>query len=268
MKPFVVVDIDSKEIIFVIQNVIKRVSINDISNAEDFIDEFYKRFKEVNFVPKYNSIDRKDFMNFIFGLKQAKQSHETKSHINEEEQKIISQRSGKNSVPQQETKEKIDLSKSTLVRSNTDRKISVDDLGMKFNEPYDYYDLSIFDAERVEKSAQLKYFLEKGIIVKTSLEEINSFRGKMIAEKEKVKKERQEHKIVNRKDVLGDSDDDGILISSDDYKNAESNSDPIETSKLENFNPEGAAAEVYSLFAQSFSKTNEAKTIDEMLKKS
>ena len=272
MKPFVLVDVDTMELILVIQNTVKRVKLSEIDDYENFIDEFYRRFKDMNFVAKYNSINRKEFMGLIDGLKKkSSEVSESKQEMSEAEIDIISKRSG---VP----KENIERSKNvksentqsaplpgelTVIRSNTERKIAIDDLQMRFDEPYDYYDLSLYDQERVKKSSQLKYFLDKGFIVRTTLDEVSQLRGKMIASKEDLKKKRQSSLIVNRKDVMGD--DDEMLISSDQYRAADSNM--TETRHID-VDASDAASAVFEMFSGKTAVEGEgARSIDDLLRK-
>lgn len=207
MNPFVFFDLDNKEIIFLIKNTVKRFNIDNIDKADDFIDEFYRRFKCINFCNKYNKIDRKEFMDLIDGLKTTNVNNEN----NGSSQEIISKQEHKennNDI----TLSKINFENSSLIRSNTERKISIEDLGIRFDEIYDYYDLSVLDPERVNKSSQLKFFLDRGMVVRTSMEEISSIRSEFLQKKEEEKKMRQEAKIVNRSEVQASS---GTLTEDD-----------------------------------------------------
>lgn len=263
MKPFVLVDMDTMEIVFVVKNVVKRQKIENLDALDDFVDEFYRRFKQINFVQKYNTIDRKQFMDLIEGLKKSQASVE-EPQLSDDEQEIIARRSPGASTASQPKNAEIE--NSTLIRSNTERRIAVEDLSMKFNEPYDYYDLSVMDQEKVKKSNQLKYFLERGLLVKTTMDEIASIRNKLIAQKEELKKERQEALIVNRKEVMGD--DDEMLISSEDYRNAETNSSLATASNVDLSGSEAASA-VLDMFSGKGPAVDgdESRSIDELLRK-
>lgn len=263
MKPFIFVDVDSMELIFVINTIVKRIKISEIDQAEDFIDEFYRRFKDINFVPKYNCINRKEFMDLVNGLK--KQEETEKKKFPETEKDIIPKCPDIAKSNTGKSQQNSTTTESTIVRSNTERKIAVEDLEMRFDEPYDYYDLSLLDQEKVKKSNQLKYFLDKGFLVYTTFDEVSQMRDKMINAKEELKKKRQAATIVNRKDIVGD--DKGVLISSEQYRSAKDDSveELVEDENID-------LSDADSLIQETFSKNvaidkSNAKSVDDLLRK-
>jgi len=259
MKPFVLLDIDTMELILVIKNTVKRIKVSELDGAEDFIDEFYRHFKEMNFVPKYNIMNRKEFVDLVAGLKNMKKAEIVEEDLPLIEHKIIE----RNQILEEENTNE----NATLVRSNTDRKISIDDLQMRFDEPYDYYDLSVFDKERIDKSNQLKFFLDRKMLVMTTMDEITKIRGKLIAKKEQEKRERQENLIVNRKEVMGEEE--GILISSDDYRNADTNmSGGMNSGNVSSEEMSEAKVAIADMFSSGVAVDgDESKSIDELLRR-
>jgi len=268
MKPFVLLDVDTMELVFVIKNIVKRFKISNLDNAEDFIDEFYRRFKEINFVPKYNVINRKEFMDMVTGL----QNTQVASVGNAEQQNVSVNRPApvSSGVVVEEVADE-DLEKSTLIRANTERKIAIEDLNMRFDEPYDYFDLSLYDQEKIKKSTHLNHFLTKGILVKTTMDEIAKIRSVTIAQKEKEKRDRQEALIVER-----DKSKDENLISSEDYRNAESNENidvegamRINTGKPVDIGSSEGASAVFEMFSKSDAAlgADSARSMDDLLRK-
>jgi len=259
MKPFVLIDVDEMELIIVIKNAVKRIKINKIDESEDFIDEFYRRFKEINFVPKYQSINRKDFMDMLSGLKKV----ETSRIVEEKkEQQIIERPSSELFDKKSEIPNK-DMENSTLIRSNTERKIAIEDLDMRFDEPYDYYDLALYNEDKIRKSTHLNHFLKNGILVRTTMDELAKLRSSVISEKEREKKERQESLIIERKK----NDDENLIISSEQYRNAEE--DTYDEQQKINVPKSDATDAVREMFSNANSAIDpgDSSNIDRLLSK-
>lgn len=253
MKPFVLIDTNTEEIIFVIQNIAKRIKIKNINMAEDFINEFYRRFKNVNVVLKYNTMGRKDFLDLMDGFKT--------NEIKKEDRKVELRE--KNEEVKEENKE---LENSTLIRSNTERKITIEDLGLRFDAPYDYYDLSAFDEKKVKQSAQLKYFMNKNLIVKTTMDEISALRTKITKAKEDLDNKRREAVIIDRHAEGSDSNE-GMLISSDQYKNAGSNQKSVSNSEINSDDLTNASQEIFDRFSgDGILGGSQSDSIDKLMK--
>jgi len=255
MKPFVLVDVDTKEIILVIKNVVKRVNIEKLSDSVDFLDEFYRRFKDVNFVSKYNSIDRKQFMDFVDGLKKSK----------EEEKVVINRRTKTSEKTDDEDDVENDVQNSTLIRSGTERKIYIEDLNMRFDEPFDYYDLAVYDQEKVKKSSSLRHFLERGFLVKTTMNEISKIRSKTLQSKEKEKRERQETLIIERKKDR--DDEDLVTLSDDEYRDADSNMTVDYRTNVSVPDTEASRLVLDTFSNNSILDDGEGRSIDELLRR-
>jgi len=52
-NPFAIIDIENKTLILAIGGITKTIDLTDLKNSQNFLDEFYHRFKEVNFVSQY-----------------------------------------------------------------------------------------------------------------------------------------------------------------------------------------------------------------------
>jgi hypothetical protein len=138
---------------------------------EEFLFELFRRYDKVNFVSKYNELDKKD----------------AKKLINDLEDQFASQPVPEPVVQQDNTVSKTDVQQappadpnfeSTLIRSNTEKRFAIEDLDLKFDSPADFYDLAVLDQAKVAKSTQLKYFMEVGLIVKTNYDEIRELTNK------------------------------------------------------------------------------------------
>ena len=218
-KPFVIIDHENQQIIFIINTIIKIINLSDLEKNNDFFDEFYRRFETCNIIVKYSEINRKDILNVIGDLK----TKFTPSSVVQSVTKKQEVREIKPEKKIQVSEKEKELERSTLVRSASERKISVEDLKMRFDYPYDFYDLATFDDEKLNKSTQLNYFLKKGLLVKTTYEEINAIKSKCDEEKSKLDDSNRKKSIVNRKDILGDEDE-GLVMSDETFKQATGNS--------------------------------------------
>jgi hypothetical protein len=214
-NPLILLDFDNKKIIIVFKNAVSYIDFADIDKKEDFLDEVYKRYKNFNIVNKYSEIDRKTFVQLLEDLTK-KEKEEKIEEINKEvEKKHV-----------EEIKED-NKENSTLIRCAIGKRIAIEDLGIRFNTPYDYFDLSTINNELVGQSNQLKHFLKNGIVVKTSYKEIEDIKNKCFAEQKKKEELRNKKDIVDKRRVLsegmnyseddsemGDDEEDENLISS------------------------------------------------------
>jgi len=256
MKPFVIFDHEEQKLIFILQGVNKIIPLGQLKSNEDFFDEFFRRFKDINFVQKYGEINRKDLLSVIEDLGQREVVEATVK---------IERTTESSGVKTSETE--IDVSNSPLIRSSIEKKISVDDLGMKFNTPYDYFDLSVFNEDKVKKSVQLDFFLKKGFIVRTSFDEIEKIRSKCMAEKAAVDNVRRNKQIVNRDEVLGENDSN--LITDDQFQQAMRETEEIDRN-IEVHTQDGkiSAGEIKSMFEQRGIDSmigNEADSVEKLL---
>lgn len=241
-KPFILVDIENRELIIIIKSVAKVIPFGQIGREQDFIDELYRRYKSVHMVNKYSEVDRKSYLQLIEDLREQ---HESPFDVlqNRPAPSSNSEQVGgpvQSSAPSSSVPSEGDLENSTLVRCAIEKRFSIDDLGMKFNTPYDYYDLSIFDQEKVKKSTQLTFFLKRGVLVKTTFDEIAAIRNKCLKEREKVQEARRNKQVVERKDILGDEDE-GLVMSDEEMKTGLASADQ-QITPIVNVDMEGSEA--------------------------
>jgi len=218
-KPFILVDIENREMIVIIKSVAKVIPFDKIGKEIDFLDEIYRRYKTINMINKYSEVDRKAFSQLVDDLRVQHQSPLDLLNKNASEDIPETGPQPSRAVQEGARQDQEDLNNSTLVRSVIEKRISIDDLGMKFNTPYDYYDLSVFDRDKVKRSTQLSFFMRKGAVVKTTFEEIESIKNKCLKEKRAVDEARRSKQIVERKDILGDEDE-GLVMSDEEMRAA------------------------------------------------
>jgi hypothetical protein len=74
IKPFILIDVQNREVIVTLKSVAKTIPFDKIGNEIDFLDEIYRRYKKINIINKYTEVDRKAFSQLIEDLKVEYQS--------------------------------------------------------------------------------------------------------------------------------------------------------------------------------------------------
>jgi len=214
--PFFIVDHKNCEIKIVIANVVKTVKFSEISSKMDFIDEILRVCKTVRLVSHYSEVNKDVVLEVLDGLIPVVANEVVREVVE------VSPVKGVNSDSSAEAQGE-DVENSPLIRKNTEKRICVDDLDMKFNSNADYFDLSSYDADKVNSSLQLKFFLDRGYLVRTNMEEMSRIKSKVAAEKTKADELKDGRDIIDREganstsatgEIKEDGDGDSMLVVS------------------------------------------------------
>jgi hypothetical protein len=197
-KPFIVIDFADKEILVIVNTYCKTIGFGEIEKNEDFFYELFRRYKEINFVSKYAEMGKKDFLKLIEDLSEA-----IKEEVKEEVKGSILAFQDDDTEKFEEKEEEEEL---RYLMSNTDKRFSIDDLGIVFSHRAENYEIKLIGEDKVNKSEYLKVFIEKGLVVKATASMVRKEQGAYLKKSRSTRSKTGGLQIVDREgvDVSGD----------------------------------------------------------------
>jgi len=200
-NPFVFLDNKNKKLHIVINTLCKTIDFDNLEDNEDFLYELNRKFPTYDFFTHSQEIAKKDFKKLVEDIVESNKA------VEERQVKEASQE-----------KQDVEDESSSYIMSTTESKFFIEELGMEFKLPGDFYDLANYDEQKITKSKTFKLFLDKGWLKRASMSTINSVKEEHIKKKRQIKESRSmiiERDGAVRRSGVADSDDTMLIEGSD-----------------------------------------------------
>jgi hypothetical protein len=152
-KPFIVINFEDKEVMVIVKAYCRTISFDSIGDNEDFFYELFRKYKSVNFASKFSDMGKKDFLSLLDDLSEA-----IKLEVKEVEPEALA-------FQEPASQEIIEDTEFRYIMSNTEKRFSVEDLGVVFSHKAENYEISLIGKDKIDKSEYLKVFIKNGMIV-------------------------------------------------------------------------------------------------------
>jgi hypothetical protein len=192
-KPFVIINFEEKEILVVVKTYCRTVKFEEIDKNEEFFYELFRRHDGVNFASKYSEMNKKDFLKLIDDLSEAIKAEKKE----EEKEEILAFQEPVNQ--EEETADE----EYRYIMSNTEKRFSMDDLGIIFSHKGENYEVALIGQDKVDKSEYLKVFLKNGMAVMATASMVRETQSEYLKKSRTGRRKPGGLDIVDREDMGG-----------------------------------------------------------------